>query len=225
MIVTIDGPAGAGKSSAARRLAQSLGFEFLDTGAMYRAVTLAALRFAVAAGDAAALEALLDTLHLEMTRDHVFLNKEDVSALIRTPEVTARAGAIADSPVVRRRLVAWQRALARGKSIVCEGRDQGTIVFPDAGCKFFLVADPRERAARRHRELEARGATVSVAEVLQAQRARDEGDAARAIAPMVPAEDAILLDTTGLTLAQVVERMEEVVRRRVEAEESAGSPG
>ncbi|MBY0522371.1 MAG: (d)CMP kinase [Gemmataceae bacterium] len=213
MIVTIDGPAGAGKSSAARGLAQRLGFEFLDTGAMYRAVTLAALRAGVDCSDQDALTVLMGGLELNMPPGQVILNGEDVTSLIRSTEVTAASGAIASSAVVRRQLVAMQRRIAAGRSIVCEGRDQGTIVFPDAACKFFLVANPVERARRRQRELEARGDSVSLEDVLLAQEARDRRDAARDLAPMVPAADAILLDTTHLSLDEVIRRMESEVRR------------
>ena len=151
MIVTIDGPAGAGKSSAARALARRLGFEFLDTGAMYRAVTLAALRAKLELRDQAALTRLLAAMRLEMPGDRVILDGVDVTREIRTKEVTAASGAIADSSVVRNRLVQMQRQLAVGRSIITEGRDQGTVVFPNAACKFFLVADPVERARRRQR--------------------------------------------------------------------------
>jgi cytidylate kinase len=214
MIVTIDGPAGAGKSSVARTLARRLDFEFLDTGAMYRAVALAGLRAGLDLTDQDALARLLTELRLEMPPGRVLLNGEDVTAGIRTPEVTAATGAVASSPAVRRTLGALQRTLAAGRNMVCEGRDQGTIVFPDAACKFFLVADPAERARRRHRELLARGEQVPWEEVLRAQQARDDGDAARDIAPMIPAPDAILLDSTQLSLDAVVARMEEEVRRR-----------
>jgi cytidylate kinase len=215
MIVTIDGPAGAGKSSAAHLLAERLGFDFLDTGAMYRAVTLAGLRAGLDLIDQDALGRLLDDLRLEMPPRSVVLNGEDVTSAIRTADVTAASRLAADSPVVRRRLVAWQRQLAAGFNIVCEGRDQGTIVFPDAGCKFFLSADPKERARRRHREMLAKGQTISYEEVLRAQIERDGRDAARDIAPMIAAPDAILLDSTALTPAQVVERMEREVRARL----------
>jgi CMP/dCMP kinase len=212
MIITIDGPAGSGKSSAARALARRLGFRFLDTGAMYRAVTLAALRARIDLHDQGALSRLLDGLRLEMPSEQVVLNGEDVTAQIRTREVTSASGPIADSRVVRERLVRMQRELARGRDIVCEGRDQGTVVFPDAACKFFLVADPVERARRRQREMQARGETGELDEVLLAQQERDARDAARDLGPMIPAEDAVRLDSTALTLDEVVERMEQRVR-------------
>jgi len=213
MIITIDGPAGAGKSSAAKALAQRLGFEYLDTGAMYRAVTLAALRAGIDRSDQDALARLLADLRLEMPSGRVLLNGEDITLLIRSAEVTAASGQIADSKVVRQRLAEMQRSIAVGRNVVCEGRDQGTVVFPDAACKFFLVADPVERARRRQREMAARGEAVDWQEVLRAQEARDRRDAGRDLAPMVPAADAILLDSTHLSLEQVVERLEQEVRR------------
>lgn len=221
MIVTIDGPAGAGKSSAARLLAERLGFDFLDTGAMYRAVTLAGLRGQWDFSDQFALSQVLPTLHLDMPPGKVLLNGEDISHLIRTPAVTAASGAVASSPVVRTQLVAWQRAIAAGRRFVCEGRDQGTVVFPDALCKFFLIADPVERARRRHRELLAKGESITLEEILQAQQDRDARDAARQIAPMVPAADAILLDSTRFTLEEVVARMQEEVQKRLKSESTS----
>jgi cytidylate kinase len=213
MIVTIDGPAGAGKSSVAKALAQRLGFEFLDTGAMYRAIALAALRAGLDLQDQTGLAHLLSTLTLDMPPGRVLLNGEDVTTAIRTPEVTAATSPVADSRVVRQHLVGMQRALAAGRNLVCEGRDQGTIVFPEAGCKFFLKADPVERARRRQRQMEARGETVDLDAVLRAQQERDRRDAARDLAPMVPAADAILLDSTHLDLDQVVDLMERAVRQ------------
>lgn len=214
MLVTLDGPAGAGKSSAARALAQRLGFEFLDTGAMYRAVTLAALRAGIDLRDQTALAQLLSAFSLELAPNRVILNGEDVTGAIRTAAVTAASGAIADSPVVRRRLVELQRFVALGRNLVTEGRDQGTVVFPDADCKFFLVADPQERARRRRQEMAARGEVISLAELLEAQEARDRRDAARDLAPMVPAADALRVDTTFLSLDQVVDLLERIVRQR-----------
>ncbi len=214
MIITIDGPAGAGKSTAAKLVAQRLGFEFLDTGAMYRAVTVAALRAHIDLQDQTALANLVENLQIELPAERVLLNGEDVTGEIRTPQVTAASAPIASSPVVRRRLVEWQRRIASGRDMVCEGRDQGTVVFPQAECKFFLSADPEERARRRLRELQARGADTTFSEVLAAQEARDARDAARDIAPMVPAADAILLDTTALSLDDVVARMVQEVWRR-----------
>jgi cytidylate kinase len=214
MIITIDGPAGAGKSSAARALAQRLGFEFLDTGAMYRAVAFAALRAGVSLRDEAALAALVEMVHLELSAAGIHLNGQNVSREIRTAEVTAATGAAADSPAVRRRLAALQRTAAAGRNMVSEGRDQGTIVFPDATCKFFLVADPVERARRRQREMASRGEQVDLEAVLAAQAERDRRDAARDIAPMKPAADAVVLDSTGLSPAEVADRMEAEFRRR-----------
>jgi cytidylate kinase len=217
MIITIDGPAGAGKSSAARALARRLSFEFLDTGAMYRAVALAALRAGIDLGDETAYPRLLEQVRLELPPERVLLNGEDVTEQIRSAEVTAATSPVADRKVVRRTLVAMQRAVATGRNMVCEGRDQGTIVFPDAGCKFFLTADPAERARRRQLEMAGRGEVVDLAVLLRAQEERDRRDAARDLAPMTPADDAVIIDSTGLSLEQAVDRMEAEVRRRQSA--------
>jgi cytidylate kinase len=213
MIITIDGPAGAGKSSAARELARRLGFEFLDTGAMYRAVTLAALKADIDVRDRAAVAALLPSLRIDMPPGQVSLNGEDVTALLRTADITAASGPVADNPAVRHRLGQLQRSLAAGRNMVCEGRDQGTVVFPDASCKFFLMADPVERARRRQREMQQRGEVRDLVSILHAQQARDRRDAERDLAPMKPAAGAVILDSTDLSLEQVVDRMEQVVRQ------------
>jgi cytidylate kinase len=213
MIVTIDGPAGAGKSSAARDLARRLGFEFLDTGAMYRAVSFALLRDGIDESDLAALERWLPTLRLEVPPGVVRLDGEDIAGRIRTPEITALASRLAAVPAVRYFLVGIQRAVAAGRNLVCEGRDQGTVVFPEAERKFFLVANREERARRRQRELASRGIEVPFDEVLRAQDERDQRDERRSLAPMRPADDAVILDSTRLTPEEVVARMEAEVRR------------
>ncbi len=213
MIVTIDGPAGAGKSSTARALARRLGFEFLDTGAMYRAVALAGLWSGCDFQDNKAIAALLRHIRIELPPGRVLLNGTDVTREIRTDQITAAVGRVADNALVRQHLVQLQRDIAADRNMICEGRDQGTVVFPDAACKFFLTADPRERARRRHQEMLARGAAVTFEEILEAQRTRDDRDARRDIAPMVPASDAIVVDSTGLSLDQIVDRLEQEVRR------------
>jgi cytidylate kinase len=215
MIVTIDGPAGVGKSSTAKALARRLHFEFLDTGATYRAVALAALRAGVRLDDASGLEALLSRIRLEMPPASVLLDGEDVSSLIRTQEVSEGASVVAACAVVRPRLAALQRRIAEGRNMVCEGRDQGTVVFPDAGCKFFLTANPEERLRRRLDELQARGQPVDEDELRRQQQQRDERDANRELAPMRPAADAIVVDSTTMSLDEVVDFMEQEVRRRL----------
>ncbi len=182
---------------------------------MYRAVTLAALRAGVSLSDQAAMEKVMTDFRLEMLPGRVILNDEDLTREIRAGPVTAASGAVADSPIVRRRLGEMQRQIAAGRNMISEGRDQGTIIFPDAECKFFLVADPLERARRRQRDMAGRGEVIPWNEVLEAQELRDLRDRQRGLAPMIPAPDAILLDSTQLTLEQVVERMEQEVRRRM----------
>jgi cytidylate kinase len=213
MIITIDGPAGAGKSSAARELARRLGFEVLDTGAMYRAVTLAALGAGIDVRDQAAVSALLPNLRIAMPPGRVILGGDDVTSAIRTADITAASGPVADNPAVRRHLVESQRAIAAGRNLVSEGRDQGTVVFPEAACKFFLIAEAVERARRRQREMAARCESLDLQAILQAQEARDRRDAARDLAPMKPAADALVVDSTHLTLDEVVDLMERSVRR------------
>lgn len=212
MIITLDGPAGAGKSSAARMLADRLGFEVLDTGAMYRAVALSALRSGLSLNDSHLLERLLDQTNLRVLSGQIRLNDEDVTHLIRTPEVATAASVIGTVPVVRTRLSIWQRQAGEGRDLVCEGRDQGTVVFPDAAFKFFLVADTRERARRRMEQMTKQGEQVDLESLIRAIEERDQRDAKRDLSPMVPAWDAIHLDTTDLTEIQVVDQMERIVK-------------
>ncbi len=202
MVVAIDGPAGAGKSTVARAVAEALGFTYLDTGAMYRCVALASLR---SGGDAAAVAAGL-TLSLG---DQVLLDGEDVTDAIRSPEVSERASQVAAQPAVRRAMVAQQRALLAHGDWVAEGRDIGTVVAPDAKLKVFLTAAPEERARRRAAQIGADPATVHAEQTI-----RDQRDSSRAESPLRPAEGAFELDTTGLTLDQVVERVVELVPGR-----------
>ncbi len=214
MIVTIDGPAGAGKSSAARELARRLGFRFLDTGAMYRAVTLAARERELDLANAAALARLAGEIRVELVGDRVVLEGRDVTDAIRKFEIATATHFAADNPAVRAQLVLWQRAAAAGADVVTEGRDQGTVVFPDAQCKIFLIADERERARRRHLDLLARGEDIPFEEVLANQQLRDQRDASRPVGALLKADDAIEVCTDGLTPEQVVTQLEEIVRSK-----------
>jgi cytidylate kinase len=211
-VVTIDGPAGAGKSTVARSLAERLRWRLLDTGAMYRAVTLAALRAGVDLESDEALGALAGQVVVRLPPGRVLLDGEDITALVRGVEVTEASRYLADSPSVRRQLVAWQRAFADEYDVIAEGRDQGTVVFPGAFRKFFLKASLDERARRRHAEFAARGEPISRETVQGDMERRDMRDAARAIAPMKPADDACVIDTTGLALDDVIARIERDVR-------------
>jgi cytidylate kinase len=213
MIVTIDGPAGAGKTTAARALARRLGFRFLDTGAMYRAVTLAAIRKNVDWNDSATLAELARDLPLRFDDDRVLLGDEDVTREIRATEVTRQVRHVADQPEVRRHLVEMQRRLARGQDVVTEGRDQGTVAFPDAECKVFLTASREERARRRHAELQQCGHSSNVTSVLEQQDRRDEQDTQRKVGGLAAAEDARVVVTDGMTLEEVIDHLEGVVLR------------
>lgn len=214
MIVTIDGPAGAGKSSAARGLAGRLGFRFLDTGAMYRAVTLAARERNLDLSVPEQLGALVQRIRVELVDDRVLLDGRDVTEAIRKFDIAAATHYAADNPAVRAQLVVWQREAAANKNVVSEGRDQGTVVFPNAECKIFLTADERERAQRRHRDLASRGENIPYDEVLANQQLRDERDASRAVGALKRADDAVELCTDGLTQDQVIAELERIVRAR-----------
>lgn len=215
MIVTIDGPAGTGKSSAARGLARRLGFDFLDTGAMYRAVAWACLERGVDPHDAGAAAAVAAAIDIEFADRRTLVDGRDVSDDIRSAAVSRDASIVAQHPAVREHLVRQQRRIADAHNTVCEGRDQGTVAFPSAECKFFITADPQERARRRQRELTDKGQAVSLAELLADQAVRDERDAHRAVAPLQPAPDAVIIDTTRLDLEAVIDLLEQHVRRRM----------
>jgi cytidylate kinase len=214
MIVTIDGPAGAGKSSAARGLARRLGFRFLDTGAMYRAVTLVARERGLDLADRDALARLVDEIRVDLPGDRVLVDGRDVTDAIRKFEIAVATHYAADNSAVRARLVEWQRAAARGDDIVTEGRDQGTVVFPRAECKIFLTAAEEERARRRHRDLIDRGEDVAFEEVLSNQQLRDHRDATRPVGALVKADDAVEVSTDGLSPDQVIARLEQIVRAK-----------
>jgi cytidylate kinase len=211
MIITIDGPAGAGKSSVAKAVAKRLGFRFLDTGAMYRAVALAGLRAGVDWSRADELAQLAETLQIEVDGDRTLLNGEDVTDAVRQSEVTAVTRFAADSASVRDRLVQLQRALAIGGNVVTEGRDQGTVAFPNAERKIFLTASPEERARRRLGDLRRQGEKASFADVLAQQQRRDREDADRPVGPLRKAPDAIEVRTDGLSFDAVVDCLVQLV--------------
>lgn len=217
MIVTLDGPAGAGKSTVARALAQRLGFRFLDTGAMYRAVAWAGAKRNVPWDEPQALVEVARQVEIRFDGDRVYVDNEDVTAAIRTSEVTAITHYAANNPGVRAILVEQQRDLAGNDDLVTEGRDQGTVVFPHAECKIYLTASPVERARRRQQELEARGEKVPLEALLADQNQRDQRDATRAVGPLARAPDAVEVCTDGLTREQVVDRLEAIVRERMQA--------
>lgn len=221
-IVAIDGPAGAGKSTVARRLADALGYVLVDTGAMYRTVALAAARSGVPWTDAERVAILayrlVEERSLLLERDtdgavRVKLSGEDVSDAIRTPEIAQGASLVSVHPGVRAALLELQRHAGRDGGVVLEGRDIGTVVFPDAEVKFFVTASAATRARRRHEELLAKGQTASFEQTLEDVIRRDLQDENREVAPLKPAESAILLDTTALSLDEVVGRMLEEVRK------------
>jgi cytidylate kinase len=219
LIVAIDGPAGAGKSSVSKIVARRLGFTLVDTGAIYRCVALEARRRGLALDDDASLEALLKTLHVafkvEGEINHVFLAGEDVSDAIRTPENSLAASQVSSRPVVRSHLLELQRRLALEATTgaILEGRDIGTVVFPDADVKVFLFANPEIRARRRYEELFEKGSEKPLGQVLSEQNKRDREDSEREVAPLKPAGDAVQIDSTDLPLSEVVERIEALVKR------------
>ena len=216
MIIAIDGPSASGKSTTAKGVAEKLGFTHLDTGAMYRCVTLSVLRNHIALADEEALQLLIQEMdiHFDKTDDKlvVCLNKEDVSTLIRKPEVTSHVSAVSALPQVRNHMVAIQRKSAKNQDCVIEGRDIGTIVFPKADVKFFLVADDIVRAKRRQLDLKAIGEEKTIDELVEEIRRRDRFDSERSHSPLKKADDAIEVDTSQLTIDEQVDFMVNKVR-------------
>jgi cytidylate kinase len=221
IVVAIDGPAGAGKSTVSKRLTSLLGYRLLDTGALYRSVALSAKRRGVSYDDAGALAAiaagLVVNFQLDGMTNRVFLSGEDVSAAIRTPEVSEGSSIVSAVPEVRAALLQLQRELAGKGGVVAEGRDVGTVVLPDAGAKFFLTASDEVRARRRVEELRAAGIAAMYDETLAEMRRRDERDSSRAAAPLVCAPDAIVVDSSVLAIDEVVDQMVQIVRERERA--------
>ena len=216
--VAIDGPSGAGKSTIARAAAKALGFVYVDTGAMYRTIGLAVSRQGIAIGEPEKVLPLLsDSLRIELAYDdegvqHVLLCGEDVSSLIRTPEMSMYASFVSAIPEVRAFLLETQRGMARTQNVIMDGRDIGTVILPDARVKIFLTASAQARAQRRLLELQEKGETVTFEEVLSDMVQRDKQDAERAAAPLRQAEDAVLLDTSDLTLEQSIDAVLELIR-------------
>lgn len=215
VVVAIDGPAGAGKSTIARRLAERLGFTYIDTGAMYRAVALWALRQNVDPTDMHRMEQLALAAEIELQPGRIRLNGEDVTEAIRSPEVSSGASKIAVIAGVRRRMVDKQRSIGERASVVMEGRDIGTVVFPDADVKIFLDAQPPERVRRRLLEVRAKGEQVAESTLAFEMEERDRRDSTRRDAPLSQAPDAIYLDSTALSIDEVEEAVLKIVRQRV----------
>ncbi len=218
--VAIDGPAGAGKSSVAKAVGKQLGLMYVDTGALYRTVALAALKKGIDASSKAEVEILLKEISVEMDFSEnggqvVLLNGEDVSGLIRTQQVSMAASDISALPVVREYLLDLQRNIAKTKSVIMDGRDIGTVVLPNAQVKIFLTASPESRAERRYKELAEKGEKTTVKDVLREVIKRDYNDTNRKAAPLRPAEDSVLVDTTNMNFDESVEAVAKIIRERI----------
>ncbi|GAV22305.1 (d)CMP kinase [Carboxydothermus pertinax] len=216
MRIAIDGPAGAGKSTVAKILAQKLGYTYLDTGAMYRAVTVLLLKEGLSFTDEEKIKKLLQVMDLKIIPEKdgqkIYLNGQDITEVIRTPRVSELVAKVSALPVVREHLTKLQREYVTRGEIIADGRDMGTVVMPEAEVKIFLTASPEERARRRYQELKAKGFAVSYEEVLKEVLKRDEVDTTRKVSPLKQAPDAILVDTTGLSIEQVVDTLLRIIR-------------
>jgi cytidylate kinase len=217
--IALDGPAGAGKSTVAKGAAKELGYIYVDTGALYRTVGLKFIREGYDTTLDCDIDAILKTIEVDIKfidgTQHVFLNGEDVSEAIRTPEASMMASAVSAKPPVRAFLLEMQRKLARENNVLMDGRDIGTVVLPNATLKFFVTASVEERANRRYKELKEKGTDESYEEVYKDIETRDYNDSHREIAPLKPAEDSIMFDTTGYTLEQSVERLITMIKEKV----------
>lgn len=214
-VVTVDGPAGSGKSTVSRLLARRLSYVYLDTGALYRAIALKVSAAGLASADRAGIAALCGETDISLAEregtTRILLDGRDVTELIRTPAISMLASTVSAVPEVRQRLLAVQREAARSGGIVAEGRDMGTVVFPGADVKFFLTAGPGERGRRRWLELRERGHAVELEDVIRDVVLRDRQDSEREIAPLRPSQDGVLVDSTGKTVEEVVEEMLRVI--------------
>lgn len=213
MIVAIDGPAGAGKTTVAKGVAQNLGFTYIDTGAMYRAVTFKAMELGLDLSDEEAVSNVAEEIDIHLDQDCVYVNGNDVSTDIRKPEVTRSVVRVADNPGVRKRLVEIQRSIGqRSKWAVLEGRDISSVVFPDAEFKFYLDASIEERVRRRYEELKEKGIEVEIERLKEEIAARDEQDKNRQIGPLRIDKDAVYIDTTSMDVADVISRIVKEVK-------------
>lgn len=216
LLITIDGPAGAGKTTVSKSLADRLQYKYIDTGALYRGVALEANAKGISPEDDQGLETLCQALELAFVRNEkgvrLYSGNTDISDAIRTPDMSMLASAVSARPVVRKALLGIQRKLGAEKAAVFEGRDMGTVVFPDADVKFFLTADLKVRALRRHRELEEKQTSQKFEQVEKDMARRDENDSSRALAPLKPAEDAVLIDSTHASIESVIDQMMEHIR-------------
>ena len=217
--VAIDGPAGAGKSTVARGAAKELGYIYVDTGALYRTVALAAQRKNIL-GDEEKIAGMLSSITVELKFDDngeqkVYLNSEDVSSLIRTPEISMAASSVSQIPAVREFLLELQRSIARNNNVIMDGRDIGTVVLPNADVKIFLFASPECRAERRYKELIEKGEDVRYEDVLKDVNDRDYQDSHRKIAPLKPTEESVMADTTGKALPESIEMLVSVIKEKI----------
>ncbi len=206
-VIAIDGPSASGKGTVAHQVAQRLGFHYLDSGALYRLVGLAAKQAGVSSADEAAVAPIAVALNVRFSGSDIFLNQELVNDSLRSEEAGATASEVAALPAVRRALLARQQAFRLPPGLVADGRDMGSVVFPDAVVKIYLTAEPEARAERRYKQLIGKGMGANMAALLQDIRARDDRDSGRAVAPLQKGEDAILIDTTNLSIAQAVDQL------------------